>query len=338
MDVKRHDRRHGRLPGAARQLHRRSRATRSTATRWPARHLWNVLWAAGQDLGLKPFGMRAMMSLRLDRFFGSLGARVHARLHARRDRARPLHPLEEGRPTSSAASRGRGRARRAARRAGSCTSSSRRRTPTWWPRSRSGWTARSRASAPRAAIRTTPGSRSRIGFLPAERTSRTASRSRSRSWASGARPASPPRRCGTTDPRLRCRCPSTADPDPRGRPRACAARQADRAVGGEPLLRRMAAAALATGQPVHAGAAGASTIRGRAGRGAVVIDRSTTRPRACAASIRKGCPPRPRRRGFMVLLADLPEIAAESRPCRAGRRPPTRCCAAPPPTARRVTR
>lgn len=37
------------------------------------RALWNSLWAAGQDLGLKPFGMRAMMSLRLDRFFGSWG-------------------------------------------------------------------------------------------------------------------------------------------------------------------------------------------------------------------------------------------------------------------------
>ena len=35
------------------------------------RSLWHTLWAAGQDLGLKPFGMRAMMSLRLDKFFGS---------------------------------------------------------------------------------------------------------------------------------------------------------------------------------------------------------------------------------------------------------------------------
>lgn len=35
------------------------------------RALWNALWAAGQDLGLRPFGMRAMMSLRLDKFFGS---------------------------------------------------------------------------------------------------------------------------------------------------------------------------------------------------------------------------------------------------------------------------
>ncbi|MFD1911936.1 GcvT family protein [Halodurantibacterium flavum] len=37
------------------------------------RALWDVLWQAGQDLGLRPFGMRAMMSLRLDRFFGSWG-------------------------------------------------------------------------------------------------------------------------------------------------------------------------------------------------------------------------------------------------------------------------
>ncbi|MFN3972655.1 MAG: FAD-dependent oxidoreductase [Gemmobacter sp.] len=37
------------------------------------RHLWAVLWEAGQDLGLRPFGMRAMMSLRLDKWFGSWG-------------------------------------------------------------------------------------------------------------------------------------------------------------------------------------------------------------------------------------------------------------------------
>lgn len=35
------------------------------------RHLWEVLWAAGQEFDMRPFGMRAMMSLRLDRFFGS---------------------------------------------------------------------------------------------------------------------------------------------------------------------------------------------------------------------------------------------------------------------------
>jgi dimethylglycine dehydrogenase len=37
------------------------------------RHLWDTLWDAGRDLGLRPFGMRAMMSLRLDRWFGSWG-------------------------------------------------------------------------------------------------------------------------------------------------------------------------------------------------------------------------------------------------------------------------
>ena len=35
------------------------------------RALWNVLWQEGQAHGMRPFGMRAMMSLRLDRFFGS---------------------------------------------------------------------------------------------------------------------------------------------------------------------------------------------------------------------------------------------------------------------------
>ena len=35
------------------------------------RSLWDTLWTAGQEHGMKPFGMRAMMSLRLDKFFGS---------------------------------------------------------------------------------------------------------------------------------------------------------------------------------------------------------------------------------------------------------------------------
>jgi dimethylglycine dehydrogenase len=35
------------------------------------RHLWDVLWKAGEPHGMAPFGMRAMMSLRLDKFFGS---------------------------------------------------------------------------------------------------------------------------------------------------------------------------------------------------------------------------------------------------------------------------
>ena len=35
------------------------------------RALWDVLWTAGQPHGMVPFGMRAMMSLRLDKFFGA---------------------------------------------------------------------------------------------------------------------------------------------------------------------------------------------------------------------------------------------------------------------------
>jgi len=35
------------------------------------RALWQALWDKGQAFGITPFGMRAMMSLRLDRFFGS---------------------------------------------------------------------------------------------------------------------------------------------------------------------------------------------------------------------------------------------------------------------------
>ena len=37
------------------------------------RHLWTTLHEAGRDLGMRPFGMRAMMSLRLDKWFGSWG-------------------------------------------------------------------------------------------------------------------------------------------------------------------------------------------------------------------------------------------------------------------------
>jgi len=35
------------------------------------RTLWQHLWTSGQEMGLAPFGMRAMMSLRLDKFFGA---------------------------------------------------------------------------------------------------------------------------------------------------------------------------------------------------------------------------------------------------------------------------
>ncbi len=35
------------------------------------RQLWTTLWTAGEMYNMQPFGMRAMMSLRLDKFFGS---------------------------------------------------------------------------------------------------------------------------------------------------------------------------------------------------------------------------------------------------------------------------
>lgn len=35
------------------------------------RHLFHTLWEAGKEHGMRPFGMRAMMSLRLDKFFGA---------------------------------------------------------------------------------------------------------------------------------------------------------------------------------------------------------------------------------------------------------------------------
>ena len=38
------------------------------------RTLFDALWEAGQDLGIRPFGMRAMMSLRLDKFFWLVAA------------------------------------------------------------------------------------------------------------------------------------------------------------------------------------------------------------------------------------------------------------------------
>ena len=33
-------------------------------------HIWETLWAAGQDMGLKPFGLRALNALRLEKGFG----------------------------------------------------------------------------------------------------------------------------------------------------------------------------------------------------------------------------------------------------------------------------
>ncbi|MFP7672919.1 hypothetical protein ACG74X_06130 [Marivita sp. S0852] len=50
------------------------------------RQFWHPLWDAGKDHGMRPFGMPAMISLRLDKFFGWGSVRVFARLSDRRGR------------------------------------------------------------------------------------------------------------------------------------------------------------------------------------------------------------------------------------------------------------
>jgi dimethylglycine dehydrogenase len=128
------------------------------------RALWSVLWEAGQRYGLKPFGMRAMMSLRLDRFFGSwmrefspdytVGETGLDRFVAWKKNTDFI-----GRAAAEA-ERGRGL------RGGSAISSWRPMTPMSWPMSRSGMAGRSWASAPRAGIRTMRGCRWPSGSCP----------------------------------------------------------------------------------------------------------------------------------------------------------------------------
>ena len=60
------------------------------------RALWAVLWQAGHDHGMRQFGMRAIMSRRLDRFFG---AWMHEfpppDYFPRRDRDGPVHRVDQ---------------------------------------------------------------------------------------------------------------------------------------------------------------------------------------------------------------------------------------------------
>jgi dimethylglycine dehydrogenase len=128
------------------------------------RPLWSVLWGAGQRYGLKPFGMRAMMSLRLDRFFGSW----------MREFSPDYTVGETGLDRFVAWKKNTdfiGRAAAEAERAGappggSAISSWKPGTPTSWPMSRSGMVGRSWASAPRAGIRTMRGCRWPSGSCP----------------------------------------------------------------------------------------------------------------------------------------------------------------------------
>ena len=66
------------------------------------RALFDALMEAGEEFGIGLFGLRALMSLRLEKSFGTWFARVPADLHAARSRARPLRRLCSSRPTSSA--------------------------------------------------------------------------------------------------------------------------------------------------------------------------------------------------------------------------------------------
>ena len=49
-----------------------------------AAHVYELLWAAGRDLGLADAGYRAIDSLRLEKRYLYWGSRHHARLHALR--------------------------------------------------------------------------------------------------------------------------------------------------------------------------------------------------------------------------------------------------------------
>ena len=55
----------------------------------------DALWQAGQPHGMVPFGMRAMMSLRLDKFFGSWMRRILARLYCCGNGAGPVYLIQE---------------------------------------------------------------------------------------------------------------------------------------------------------------------------------------------------------------------------------------------------
>jgi dimethylglycine dehydrogenase len=149
------------------------------------RTLWDTLWEAGQTFGMKPFGMRAMMSLRLDRFFGSW----------MREFSPDYTVGETGLDRFVSWKKnvdfiGRARQRRSVRqglRASCATSSWRPETQMSWPMSRSGMAGRSWASAPRAGIRTMRGCLSRWGSCQWI-LSKKASGSRSRSSGKSALP------------------------------------------------------------------------------------------------------------------------------------------------------
>ena len=90
----------------------------------------------GGDLGLRPFGMRAMMSLRLDRFFGSWLREFSPDYTAAETGLDRFISFKKNADFIGRAAGG-GRTRDAAGAQARAPSSSRPTTPTWWPTSRS---------------------------------------------------------------------------------------------------------------------------------------------------------------------------------------------------------
>ena len=125
----------------------------------------HALDAAGQDLGIRPFGMRAMMSLRLDKCFGSWGREFspdYTPAETGLDRfIRWNKPADWIGKAAAMKEKAEGPKRKLVRLRRRC-----RTMPMWSRGSRSGWTARWWASAPRAATATGPANRSRRASCP----------------------------------------------------------------------------------------------------------------------------------------------------------------------------
>ena len=164
------------------------------------RELFDRIVAAGEPHGLRLFGMRALMSLRLEKSYGTWFREYRPIYTPLEARHQALHPA---RPRVHRAGGVRGEVAAGGPTGGSSRSSSspiRTTRPTSSATSRSGTATRSSAGSRRAATATTSGSRSRWATCRRRSrhpTGRTAAGSRSRSSAGAARRASSPSRCST---------------------------------------------------------------------------------------------------------------------------------------------
>jgi dimethylglycine dehydrogenase len=131
------------------------------------RALWSVLWDAGQRYGLKPFGMRAMMSLRLDRFFGSWMREFSPDYTVGET---GLDRFVSWKKNVDFIGRAAAEAERAAgpQSGGSAISSWRPMTPMSWPMSRSGMAGRSSGFCTSGGYSHHAGLSVAIGFLPVD--------------------------------------------------------------------------------------------------------------------------------------------------------------------------